>query len=52
MTSARTSCWTANTITDNFDSDGVNQEIGYGISTFRNKRRAAEWRAGIQHTLR
>ena len=25
-----------NTITDNFDSDGVNQEIGYGISTFRN----------------
>jgi parallel beta-helix repeat protein len=25
-----------NTITDNFDSDGVNQEIGYGTSTFRN----------------
>lgn len=25
-----------NTITDNFDSDGVNQEIGYGSSTFRN----------------
>jgi parallel beta-helix repeat protein len=25
-----------NTITDNYDSDGVNQEIGYGTSTFRN----------------
>jgi parallel beta-helix repeat protein len=25
-----------NTITDNSDSDGVNQEIGYGTSTFRN----------------
>ena len=25
-----------NTITDNSDSDGVNQEIGYGNSTFRN----------------
>jgi parallel beta-helix repeat protein len=25
-----------NTITDNVDSDGVNQEMGYGVSTFRN----------------